>query len=77
MDPHKIEQRKRVAAAMDAVVEVAKENEVGPISLSDLLLSLASALYRAQGRTKDVFLAAAVGAYEQNSRAVKIDQLKH
>ena len=77
MDENRITQRKRVAAAMDAVVEVAKENDVGPISLSDLLLSLAASLYRAQGRTKDVFMAAASETYDQTSKAVRIDQLKH
>lgn len=77
MDEKTIEQRKRVAAAMDDVMEIAKMNEVGPLSFSDLLMSMASALYRSQGRSKDVFLKMAGETYDQNSRAVKIAALQH
>lgn len=77
MDEKTIEQRKRVAAAMDDVMEIAKMNEVGPLSFSDLMMSMASALYRSQGRSKDVFLKMAADMYDQNSRAAKLVSFKH
>jgi hypothetical protein len=77
MDEKTIEQRKRVAAAMDDVMEIARLNEVGPLSFSDLLMSMASALYRSQGRSKDVFLKMAGETYDTNSRAAKLSTFQH
>lgn len=77
MDEKTIEQRKRVAAAMDDVMEIARLNEVGPLSFSDLLMSMAAALYRSQGRSKDVFLKMAGEIYDTNSRAAKLSAFQH
>jgi hypothetical protein len=77
MDEKMIEQRKRVAAAMDDVMEIARLNEVGPLSFSDLLMSMAAALYRSQGRSKDVFLKMANETYDTNSRAAKLSAFQH
>lgn len=77
MDDKRIEQRKCVAAAMDDVMEIARLNEVGPLSFSDLMMALAASLYRSQGRSKDVFLKMAGDSYDQNSRAAKTSALTH
>jgi hypothetical protein len=77
MDEKTIEQRKRVAAAMDDVMEIARLNEVGPLSFSDLLMSMAAALYRSQGRSKDVVLKMAGETYDTNSRAAKLSTFQH
>lgn len=77
MDDKRIEQRKCVAAAMDDVMEIARLNEVGPLSFSDLMMALAASLYRSQGRPKDVFLKMAGDIYDQNSRAAKTSALTH
>lgn len=77
MDELKLERRKRVADAMEDVVEIAKINGVGPVSFAGLLVTMAAALFRAHGCPKEVFLKAAADGYDRGSGAVKIDPPKH
>jgi len=73
----RIEQRKKVAAAMDSAMDIARENEVGPLAFSDLMMSMASALYKSQGRPKEEFLQVAAEAYDRATRPAKVSTLKH
>lgn len=77
MEDKRTEQRQRVAAAMNDVMEIAKINEVGPLSFSELMLGLASALYRSQGRSREAFLKIAGDIYDQTSREVRASVTKH
>jgi hypothetical protein len=62
-----IERRKLVADSLDMVIQVARSNGIGPISFSDLMMSVAGALYRAEGRSKDNFLTMA-GKFYDNAK---------
>ena len=62
-----IERRKLVADSLDMVIQVARSNGIGPISFSDLMMSVAGTLYRAEGRSKDNFLTMA-GKFYDNAK---------
>lgn len=70
------EKRQKVADAMDVLIGVARENDVGPIALSDLLLSVSSALCKRSGINKEDYVRAASQHWDE-SRAPNEDVVKH
>lgn len=71
-----IRQRERVAKAVDAAVDVARENGVGPLSLSDLFMTMAAVFCKGGGVSRRDFLDAAAQHFDEALTA-KPDELQH
>lgn len=69
-------QRTRVAEAMNRVIDVARTNDVGPIALSDLLLSMAAAFCKQSGVSREQFVRASEKHYDEYG-AMGQSELKH
>ena len=60
-------QRQRVAQALQQAIDTAKENDVGPVSFSDLLLAVGAKLCKMSGIGEEDFINAARGHYREKT----------
>lgn len=61
----RVEQRTLVAREMDKVVQFAKENDIGPVAFSELMVSMAAALCKVSGVSRANFVVMAGGYFDE------------
>lgn len=74
------EQRQRVADALHEAMEKARDNDVGPVSFSDLLLAVSAKLCRMSGVDEEAYVNAAREHYREKNIDPDSDddtELKH
>jgi hypothetical protein len=73
----RLEQRQRVADALGDVLEVARLNDVGPLSFSELMMSVSASLYRNGGKDKQTFLRMAEHLFDTNVKSAPLYNTTH